>query len=75
VPEYSDTNYRLRTRGGSREVMLFAHGGWCKVNGKLFVPSGMAVRFYCAHGVFGTKGVPIGEGLMGGTNNPMPTSV
>ena len=75
MAEFEDNNYKLRTKAGSTEVMLFAHGGWCTANGKVFVPEGMVVRFYCAHGVFGTKGLPIGEGLMGGTNNPIPTSV
>src|SRR5713226_6636347 len=73
--EVSNSKYRLSKMGGSTEVMLFAHGSWCTNDGKLFVPKGMVVHFYCAHGVFGTKGVPIGENLMGGVDNPLPPSV
>lgn len=73
--EITNSKYRLSKKGGATEVILFAHGSWSTADGKLFVPKGMVVNFYCAHGVFGTKGVPIAESKMGGVDNPIPTSV
>ncbi len=73
--EVSNSTFRLSKTGGATEVMLFAHGAWNTKCGKLFVPNGMVINFYCIHGVFGTKGVPIGENLMGGVDNPIPQSV
>ncbi len=63
--EITNSKFRLSKMGGSTEVVLFAHGSWCTANGKMYVPKGMVVNFYCAHGVFGTKGVPIAENKMG----------
>ncbi len=76
VTEVSNTKYRLSKKGGATEVILFAHGSWCTADGKMFVPKGMAVHFYSAHGTFGTKGIPIAEHMLGTTTDaPLPQSV
>lgn len=57
--------YRLSKNGGATQVILHCHGGWSTDDGKLFVPAGMVVNFYSAHGQFGTRGQSIAESLLG----------
>ena len=75
--EVTNSKYRLRKMGGSRVVILFCHGAWSTNDGKIFVPNGMAIHFYSAHGQYGTKGAPLFNNLTGlaSADNPIPQSI
>jgi hypothetical protein len=61
----TNDKYRPSKNGGATQVILHCHGGWSTADGKLFVPAGMVVNFYSAHGQFGTRSQSIAETLLG----------
>jgi hypothetical protein len=65
----TNPKYRLSKNGGASQVILSCHGGWSTNDGKVFVPSGMVMHFYSAHGQFGTRGQAISEKMLGASQN------
>ena len=65
----TNSNFRLSKNGGATNIILVAHGGWSKGDGKVYVPNGMVIHFYAYHGQFNTQAVPRAENLLGAANN------
>ena len=61
----SDSKYRLSKNGGASQIILFCHGAWSTSDGKVYVPKGMVVNFYGAHGQFSTQSQTIAETALG----------
>jgi hypothetical protein len=59
------TKYRLSKNAAATQVILVCHGGWSSGDGYVYVPKGMLMKFYSAHGQFGTRTQSIAENLLG----------
>jgi hypothetical protein len=62
---YNGHKFRLSKFSGSREVVLLCHGEWSHTFGYTDVPDGMVMKFYSAHGQFGTAAISLAERILG----------
>jgi hypothetical protein len=72
---YTGKKFRLSKFSGSREVVLLCHGDWCQAYGYADVPDGMVMRFYSAHGTFGTQATSLAERILGMGSKDSPISM